>query len=161
MDDIPAGESEEVRAAMTYVLLALAICALDRLLKAWVVRALPLWASRPLLGNWLYLTHVRNTGAAFGLFGGNALLLAIISMALFVALFFWREHLRSLGTWGYLALALILGGALGNMYDRLAYGYVIDFIDLRIWPVFNLADSAVVVGALLLVVILWRQEFAG
>ncbi|HHW98381.1 MAG TPA: signal peptidase II [Firmicutes bacterium] len=143
---------------MAYVFLALAVLALDRLLKVWVVRAFPLWSSRPLLGNWLHLTHVRNTGAAFGLFGGNALLLAAISMGFFVCLFFWREHLRLFGTWGRVALALIVGGALGNMYDRLVYGYVIDFVDLRWWPVFNLADSAVVVGALLLVATLWRQE---
>lgn len=143
---------------MPYALLALAIWVLDRLLKIWVVRSLPLWTTRPLLGNWLHLTHVRNTGAAFGLFGGQALPLAIISIALFAGLFLWREQLRHLGTWGNLSLALIAGGAIGNLYDRLAYGYVIDFLDLRVWPVFNLADSAVVVGAALLIVVIWRHE---
>lgn len=143
---------------MPYALLALAIWVLDRLLKVWVVRSLPLWTTRPLLGNWLHLTHVRNTGAAFGLFGGQALPLAIISIALFAGLFLWRDQLRQLGTWGNLALALVAGGAIGNLYDRLAYGYVIDFLDLRVWPVFNLADSAVVVGAALLIVVIWRHE---
>lgn len=143
---------------MPYALLALAILVLDRLLKIWIVRSLPLWTTRPLLGNWLHLTHVRNTGAAFGLFGGQALPLAIISIALFAGLFLWRDQLRQLGTWGNLALALIAGGAIGNLYDRLAYGYVIDFLDLKAWPVFNLADSAVVVGAALLIVVIWRHE---
>lgn len=122
---------------------------------------MPVWASRPLLGNWLHLTHVHNTGAAFGLFNGQALPLAIMSLTLFVALFFWRDHLRQLGAWGNFALALIAGGAMGNLYDRLVYGYVIDFIDFRIWPVFNVADCAVVAGAVLLILILWRQEMAG
>lgn len=143
---------------MPYALLALAILVLDRLLKIWVVRSLPLWTTRPLLGNWLHLTHVRNTGAAFGLFGGQALPLAIISIALIAGLLLWRDQLRQLGVWGNLALALVAGGAIGNLYDRLAYGYVIDFLDLRVWPVFNLADSAVVVGAALLIVVIWRHE---
>lgn len=143
---------------MIYLLLALVIWVLDRLSKVWVVRSLPLGASRPLLGHWLRLTHVRNTGAAFGLFHGHALLLAIFSLGLFVGLFLWREHLRLLGPWGHFALALLVGGALGNLFDRLVYGYVIDFIDVRVWPVFNVADSALVVGTLLLLVILWRQE---
>lgn len=145
---------------MVYAILALAIWGLDRLLKIWVVETLPLWSSRPLLGDWLHLTHVRNTGAAFGLFGGQALPLAIVSVVLFAGLFFWRDQLRHLGLWGNLALALIAGGAIGNLFDRLVYGYVIDFIDVKIWPVFNVADSAVVAGAVLLIVILWRHEVA-
>lgn len=145
---------------MAYAILALAIWIFDRLLKMWVVKSLPLWSSRPLLGDWLHLTHVRNTGAAFGLFGGQALPLALISIGLFIGLFFWRDQLRNLGSWGNLALALIAGGAIGNLFDRLAYGYVIDFLDLRVWPVFNLADSAVVVGAAVLILALWRQELA-
>lgn len=143
---------------MVYIILALAIWGLDRLSKVWVVATLPLWSSRPLLGNWLHLTHVSNTGAAFGLFGGQALPLAIISVVLFVGLFFWRDQLQQLGFWGKVALALIAGGAIGNLYDRLVYGYVIDFLDLRIWPVFNIADSAVVGGAILLIFVLWRHE---
>ncbi len=146
---------------MAYVLLALAIWVLDRLLKIWVVKSLPLWTSRPLLGNWLNLTHVRNTGAAFGLFSGKALPLAIVSIVLFVGLFLWRDLFSHLGIWGKLALALIAGGAFGNLYDRLVYGYVVDFIDFKVWPVFNLADCAVVIGAILLIVVMWQQELAG
>ncbi len=66
--------------------------------------------------------------------------------------------MRYLSVWGKLALALIMGGAVGNLFDRLVYGYVIDFIDIKVWPVFNLADSAVVVGAAVLILVLWHQE---
>lgn len=143
---------------MVFALIALIVWILDRATKIWVVQTLPLWSSRPLLGKWLYITHVRNTGAAFGLFGGQAVPLAFVSLGLFLILFLLRSQLPALGTSGKLALAMIIGGAVGNLYDRLKFGYVIDFLDLKFWPVFNVADSAVVVGAILLVFVFWAPE---
>lgn len=142
-----------------YFLLILAVFALDRYTKMLIIRSMPLWASRPLWGRWLHLTHVRNTGAAFGFFGGRPLFLAAISAFFFILLYFWRKQLSQLNFWGKMALALIAGGAVGNLYDRLLYGYVVDFIDLKLWPVFNIADCAVVAGAFLLAIILWRHDW--
>ncbi len=101
------------------------------------------------------LTRIHNTGASFGLFQGQSFLLTIIASVgvaalLLYALFFQRK-LPFLGNWpGKLALGLVLGGTVGNLIDRIYLGYVTDFIAVSIWPAFNIADSAVVVGIIML-----------
>ena len=104
----------------------------------------------------LHLTYVRNTGAAFGLFRGWAALFTVLAalIAGWVSLELARRHHAPLNRLG---LALVLGGAVGNLMDRLRTGSVIDFIDLRVWPVFNLADSAITIGVILLV---WNTLFS-
>ena len=102
------------------------------------------------------LTRVHNTGAVFGLFQGQSFLLTIIASVgvaalLLYALFFHRK-LPFLGNWlGKLAFGLVLGGTVGNLIDRIYLGYVTDFIVVSIWPVFNIADSAIVVGVIILI----------
>ncbi|MDD3345207.1 MAG: signal peptidase II [Candidatus Omnitrophica bacterium] len=102
-----------------------------------------------LIDNFLYLTLVRNSGAAFGMLKNQLLLFVAISL---FAIIFILLNLKKKNTpfLFRISLALILAGAIGNLIDRLRFGYVIDFLDLRFWPVFNLADSALTVGALLL-----------
>lgn len=146
---------------MVYIVLSVTVWLLDRFTKIWVAKTLPLWSSRPLLGKWLSLTHARNTGAAFGLFSGQAVTLGIFGLACLAALLFWRESIYQLSCWGKLALALTVGGAAGNLFDRLVYGYVIDFLDLGWWPIFNVADCALVVGTGMLIWVLWRSELGG
>ncbi|MBI4369717.1 MAG: signal peptidase II [Elusimicrobia bacterium] len=98
----------------------------------------------------LSLTYVENPGVSFGLMqdAGNKWLL-IVNLAATAAIYvYWRRRMRAgtfhvLETWG---LALILAGALGNIFDRLHYGYVVDFVDFKVWPVFNLADSLISIG---------------
>ncbi len=108
--------------------------------------------SLPVIPRVLHLTYVQNTGAAFGLFQGQQVV--FIGMSFLVILWIGWEFLRhadALATatrWGY---ALVLGGALGNLIDRVQFGYVVDFIDVRIWPVFNLGDSAITIGVALLI----------
>ena len=93
---------------------------------------------------------MQNTGAAFGMMqGGNLILVVITLLVVGYILKSWKE-LCAYGPavkWG---LVLILGGALGNLYDRITLGFVVDFIDLRVWPVFNVADSFITVGGVLL-----------
>lgn len=132
-----------------FVLTALATFLLDQGSKA-VVRAMLLPSSSvPLISNLVYLTHTQNTGAAFGLFSGAAPFLVVIAL-LVVALLLW------LGKQGFdrrrmaVAMGMMLGGALGNLSDRLRFGAVTDFIDLRVWPIFNFADMALTFGAFLL-----------
>ncbi|MDP2941926.1 MAG: signal peptidase II [Candidatus Omnitrophota bacterium] len=94
-----------------------------------------------------HLTLVRNTGAAFGLFRDQTILFILISAA---AIIFIGFYLIKKKTSYYLPLALILGGAVGNLIDRLRFGHVIDFIDFHFWPVFNVADSCITIGAVIL-----------
>jgi len=100
------------------------------------------------------LTHIYNTGAAFGLFHGQSFSLTIVALVgivilLLYVLIFYRRFPFLVNRLGKSALGLVLGGTTGNLIDRLRFGYVTDFIDVGIWPAFNIADSAVVVGIII------------
>ncbi|MDD5126903.1 MAG: signal peptidase II [Dehalococcoidales bacterium] len=107
------------------------------------------------------IVHIRNTGAAFGIFPGQSEVLAAVAIAGVVVLiacaFFSRRYLPVLdSTPGMIALGLVLGGTLGNLVDRLRQGSVTDFIDFKFWPIFNVADSAVTVGIIIIAYSLLR-----
>ncbi len=104
------------------------------------------------------LTLVTNTGAAFGLLPDQGTLLAIVAIVVVVAILLYERHIPRGQPWLRIALGMQLGGAAGNLLDRLHYGHVIDFIDFKVWPIFNLADSAVVVGVCILALYFWRSE---
>jgi signal peptidase II len=132
------------------------VLGLDQLTKALVLAHLPLnGPSTPLVPGVVSLTHVHNDGVAFGqLAGGGALLIAMAAAAAVAIVVYRARLLRKHGSLHPLlavGLALALGGALGNMIDRVRLGKVVDFIDLGWWPIFNVADSAICVGAVLLV----------
>jgi len=100
------------------------------------------------------LTYIQNTGSAFGLFPNQTLILTIAAVVgILVIVYFF---LKGGGTSVLLGLSLTLqlSGAIGNIIDRIAYGYVVDFIDLRVWPIFNVADSAITIGFLMLALVL-------
>ncbi len=142
------------RRNITFFLTALVVVSADQLSKLWIRSNLAVGESLPETG-FLRLTHIRNTGAAFGLFQDHSLLLTIVAIIgigilLFLVLFMYRRFDLLDTTPGRLSLGLILGGTVGNLIDRLSSGYVTDFIDVGIWPAFNVADSAVVIGAILL-----------
>jgi signal peptidase II len=142
-----------------WLLLSLFVLVLDQWTKWLIELHLPAHASHPVLPGLFNLTHVRNTGVAFGLFasggeGTATLLLAGLGLIalLVVGYYFWKTppaHHLLLG-----ALALVLGGAVGNLLDRCVAGAVTDFIDVywrtHHWPAFNVADSAITIGLLLL-----------
>ncbi len=94
---------------------------------------------------------MRNTGVAFGLLAGQGLLVAVATVLILLALLqsVWKRPQISTGS--ALSFGLIVGGALGNLLDRLRWGYVVDFLDFRIWPVFNIADSCITIGTFLLI----------
>jgi signal peptidase II len=104
----------------------------------------------------LRLYYVENTGAAFGLFQGKNPLLAFLAFGVVVALVVWFRKLVRFWL-GALALGLQLGGAVGNLIDRFRHGFVVDFIDFSFWPTFNVADSAITIGVLMLLYVLLRQ----
>ena len=126
--------------------------AADQLTKALVASRFLPGESVPLIPKVLQLTYVQNTGAAFGLFKGQQLVFVAVSVAV-VAWILW-EFRRQQGMASRLnlwAAGLVLGGAVGNLIDRLRLGYVVDFIDVRVWPVFNIGDSAITIGVTLLI----------
>lgn len=130
----------------------LLVVILDRISKTWVLASFLLGESRIIVEGGLYLTYVQNRGAAFGLMPGKSWLFFISALLVIMALviYNWRSKASPLEA---LSTGLIAGGALGNLIDRYFYGFVIDFIDLGWWPVFNLADSAIVCGGLLLLIL--------
>lgn len=149
--------------AITVFLTAAGIVALDRVTKHLAEAGLTCGASVPVLENIFHLTLVHNRGAAFGLLPDAAVFfvaVACVCAAAIVAAFgrprlFERVFgLRVADSRVAAGLALILGGAVGNLIDRLRHGYVIDFLDFRVWPVFNIADTAITCGGILLAVAL-------
>ncbi|TET17375.1 MAG: signal peptidase II [Dehalococcoidia bacterium] len=132
---------------------ALLLVAADQLSKLWIRSNLLVGQSLPEAG-FFRLTHVHNTGAAFGLFQGQSFPLTIVALVgiavlLVYALFIYRRFPFLDKVLGISALGLVLGGTVGNLIDRLRFGYVTDFIGVGIWPAFNIADSAIVVGVII------------
>ncbi|MGC7847027.1 signal peptidase II [Desulforudis sp. 1088] len=114
----------------------------------WVIAAaLPLGVSVPVIPGILYLTHIHNPGGAFGLLNGQTGVLTGVTVAVVLAAFV--GHRKIVGTGLAVPAGLILGGAVGNLIDRLRWQGVVDFIDFRVWPVFNVADVAIVSGVVL------------
>lgn len=131
------------------VLVALMIFGVDQVSKYLVLTRLALgesWNPVPGLGRYVSVTHVINPGAAFGLFPDQGSLFAVIAVVVVLAILVYYRYLPARNPLVRLSLALQLGGALGNLADRLQHGFVIDFIDFKIWPVFNLADITIVTG---------------
>ncbi len=141
---------------------ALVVVVVDQLSKLWIRSYLAVGQSVPETG-FFRLTHSHNTGVAFGLFPDQsglwtAFAIFGVCLLLFLIVFLHgRVHFLST-TPGKLSMGLILGGTVGNLIDRLRVGYVTDFIDVGIWPSFNVADSSVVVGALLLAFLLIKER---
>jgi len=150
-----------------HLLIAIVVLLLDRITKWAIVHTIALDDAVSIIPGFFRLTHLENPGAAFSLFAEStspfktALLIAFSLAALVVvALLLWKD--RNVFNAATLSLALILGGALGNLWDRLADGKVTDFLDFYVsvhhWPPFNVADSAIVVGASLLLLRMLRKE---
>ena len=138
-------------------LISAATLGADQLTKLAVTASFRPGDSLPVLPPVLYFSYVQNTGAAFGMLRGQQAVFVVCSLliiAWIVREFLAGPRLDAWTRWGY---ALILGGAAGNLIDRVRFGHVIDFIDLRVWPVFNVGDSAITIGVALLV---WHAFFA-
>lgn len=138
------------------ILIAVGVIALDRLTKSAAEAYLHTLGTHPVIPHVFHLTLVHNTGAAFGLLRGGVFFLILttfVCIVMMMALLKSRRlldkffGLTEIDKWLCLSFGLILGGAVGNLIDRLRYSYVIDFLDFRVWPVFNVADSAITLGA--------------
>ena len=154
-----------------HFLLALIVVLLDRWSKRLVAARVAMYVQIQIIPGFFRITHTENTGAAFSLFAdspshwktGALISFSVIAMIV-VSILLWRQ--ASTITLSGIALSLILGGAVGNLWDRVASGRVVDFLLFYVkqyqWPVFNLADSAIVVGASLLVleIVFGQQKHA-
>jgi len=139
---------------------AAAVVLLDQLTKGWIERNLPLYESIvpfPALGDFFTITHFTNTGAAFGLFRDQNILFVAIAAVVVLSIFVYSRYLPHDKLLVQIALGLQLGGAAGNMIDRIRLGHVTDFLFFRKlpiinqpWPAFNVADMAIVSGVILL-----------
>ena len=139
---------------------ALAVLALDQLIKQLIATRFPLHETEPVISGFFNLVHVRNKGMAFGIMNRpgadwGSLLLLGATLGAVILLLFWFYRLKPEDRTMAYPLSLILGGAIGNLLDRVRLGEVIDFLDFHIgpyhWPAFNVADSAITVGTIWLV----------
>lgn len=161
--------SPTLRLRLAYASISGAVVIVDQITKRLVDRLLPLHESHSIIPGLLQLTHVRNRGAAFGFlssveFPGQAVLFALVSVLALGLILAYAARLLPTRLRPQTGLALVLGGAVGNLIDRVAHGYVIDFIDVywnaHHWPMFNAADSAISVGVALLVLDMLREPRA-
>jgi len=125
--------------------LALAVFVLDRVTKNLVVAAIPYGTEVSVIGHAVGITNVRNSGAAFGFAPAGAWFFLIASVVVAIGLVIYVVRSPS-NLWNDAVLGLILGGTLGNGYDRIVHGTVTDFVNVHFWPVFNVADSAISIG---------------
>ncbi len=132
---------------------AIGVVFLDQLSKAWVERNLAIYESLtpfPALAKVFTLTHFTNTGAAFGLLQDQSILFVVIGVVVIASIVVYSRYLPHDQFLVQFALGLQLGGALGNMIDRVRQGHVTDFIYFHFWPAFNIADASIVIGVILL-----------
>ncbi len=158
--------TKQTKFALFTLVVAFLVVLVDRVSKLWVLANIPLYqeiAPIPALYPYFSFLHSANTGVAFGLFQGGSSIFTIIAAIAVIAIAVYSFRSGEQSWLMSLSLGLMLGGAAGNLWDRLAYGAVVDFIkvqasDKLVWPMFNLADSAIVVGTILLVLYFFLDE---
>ena len=131
------------------MLIAVVVIAADQLTKLWITSNLAMGESIPQEAP-IRLTYVVNTGAAFGLLPQYSIYLVLIAFLVIGMILLYQRYLPAGSLLVNTALGLQMGGAVGNLIDRLHYGYVVDFVDVRVWPVFNFADASITAGVCLL-----------
>ncbi|MDR1960976.1 MAG: signal peptidase II [Gracilibacteraceae bacterium] len=138
-----------------------AIFIADRAAKYWVRGHMDIGESVSIIPNFFHLTYIMNPGAAFGFLSGQGWLFVVTGLLALGALIVFRRRVAALPAAAQCCVGLIAGGALGNLFDRLTLGEVVDFLDFKIWSyIFNLADSAIVVSGILLCALILREDRA-
>lgn len=145
---------------------AVAVFVLDQVTKAWVAETLPFNTYYPpdritVIPDFFFLVHVGNTGAAWGLFAGKSVWLALLAAATLTAIFLFRKHLELRQRVVQITFGLLCGGILGNLIDRLIHGHVVDFLLFTFgsfhWPAFNIADSGICIAVCLYLIQSFRE----
>lgn len=156
----PSARDNIKRAALCLLVIGLVITS-DQLSKLWIRTNLTIGESLSLIDR-LSLIHIRNTGSAFGLLANQTFLIIVISIAALLFILLFLRYLSPATKLSVVSIGLIMGGALGNLIDRIRYGSVTDFIYFRLWgnfhwPAFNIADASIVVGVCLLIYSFYRS----
>jgi signal peptidase II len=157
-------DKNRLKDVISFLLPAAVIIPLDQLTKYLVKQNIPLGGSIPAEG-FFRLTHVQNTGAAFGIFPGTISVLAVISaigalVVLWLGLFMYRRLDFLNSRFSLIALGMMLGGTLGNFIDRAFIGFVTDFLKMGTWPDYNIADASEVIGSITLAIIIFRSTLS-
>lgn len=142
---------------MRFWLTAGVVLVLDRLSKWWIMENMNIGDSWALITGIVNIRFIQNKGAAFGILQGRGLLFILMAVLVIIATIYFIQKYQ-LPPLAHYSLGLIIGGALGNLIDRIIYGSVVDFISVGWFPVFNLADSAIVCGGILLVLWMFIDE---
>ncbi|WP_281241143.1 signal peptidase II [Pelagirhabdus alkalitolerans] len=146
-----------------YYLLAIIIIALDQMTKRWVVVNMELRESIPVIEDIFYITSHRNPGAAWGILQDQMYFFYIVTIIVIGVIVYYMTKYAKENMWIGIGLGLVLGGAIGNFIDRLIYQEVVDFLNVYIgtynYPIFNVADSALVVGVIILAILTIKDEF--
>jgi len=134
-----------------FIFIALALIVLDQITKVMIRNFMVKGESFTLIKNILYLTYVQNTGAAFGILQNTVILLMWFSVIALGFIFYFYDRMH------FVPRALLTAGIVGNLIDRIFLKYVTDFIDFRFWPAFNVADSCLSIGVILLLVYIFKK----
>jgi signal peptidase II len=143
---------------LTFAAVAAVVVVADQLSKAWIAASFSAGTATEIIGDLVRIVISHNSGGIFGLFGGSAPLLALASTVVIAVIVLYQRRVAVEGPWLLnLALGLLLGGAVGNLVDRLRWGYVLDFVDMGIgnarWYTFNVADAAISTAIVLLIAV--------
>lgn len=149
--------SRNVLMNVYFLISAVCVLILDQVTKYIIIERLPLNSSMEVIRGFFYITHVKNTGAAFGLFQDSIRVLTIISFVAIVLIIILKIMLKLNYAFYNVSLGFILGGALGNLIDRYFVGEVTDFLNFTFWPVFNIADSFIIIGFCLIIILILRE----
>ena len=132
----------------------------DQLAQNWIT-SYPLNTDIVKIG-FIRIVHIQNTGSAFGFFQGKMPIIRVVAaigvaVLVFIAFWVYRKYPGLVTKWNALAYGLIMGGAIGNLIDRFRFGFVVDFVDVGFWPVFNVADSGITIGVIMVAITLLRS----
>ena len=143
-------------------LLTIVLFIIDIVSKIVVSKLMDVYDSLIIVKDFFYITYVRNTGVAWSIFEGEILAIIIVSLMIITFIIYYIFKNKPKSEFEIIGYSFILGGAFGNLFDRIIYGYVVDFLDFYIfgydYPIFNLADSFIFVGVVLLVICTWRYN---
>lgn len=146
---------------MMYIIIILFL-GLDLVSKYLIDKYLFVGESIEVINNFFSITYVKNTGAAWSIMSSNTWIVTVISILIIIGIIFYIYKYASKNKLEIVSLSMILGGALGNLIDRIMNGYVVDFLDFNLfgwdYPIFNLADTFIVIGVILYIIYTWRNK---
>ncbi|WP_110952897.1 signal peptidase II [Anaerosinus massiliensis] len=138
----------------TLFLIAGIIC-IDQLLKSYIQQTMVIGASLPIITDIFHITYILNPGAAFGILENQRIFFILIAIMMICVVGYIYPKIPAKDKFLRFGIALLVGGAIGNVIDRIKLGYVVDFLDFRIWPVFNFADITIVSGVGIIIYSVW------